>query len=469
MTQEDCIERFGRRIRGSQAEKAKGKSDDAWKRGTVDIYELWDRKKREVLMVAKGESEPIEVIEDPLKLSGFYPGPRPMMTNIKNDKLEPQADYDFIEQYDVEINRLQERRMSLLEQLKAVSMHDKSMPELAELFEMEDGESKPVDKLLARLANGTLDNIMLFPPLEEKLRVIAELTSQITYVKAQVDEILGIADIVRGVTQAAETATAQEIKGRWVGLRLTKKRDLVQYTVREMFRIMAQILSSHFTDQNLSRMTQMEIPESTLKILRDDLLMQFVVDIESDSTIAKDEHAEMRARQNMLEAVGAYSSTVFPLVQSGDMPAGLASAILKSALQPYAKYSREMDEELGQLQTTEQQLQGMQQQLMQTNQQLQTATQQAQQWQQVATMLQQQATAAKSQKEAADAALKGTQQGKVHAETQKIYHDMGEGGEDEDPHKQKLDNLSKAADIDNTRADTDLKRRTDPNPKPTVN
>ena len=458
MDQAACLQRFGRRIRGSKKEYQSRGSEKDWQKGSVDIYEVWDRKKREVLFIAKGESEPIEIVQDPLGLNKFYPTPLPMMTNVDTHELLPQPDYDFIEPYDMEINRLQERRMGLLEQLKSVSLHDKGMPELAELFEMEDGESKPVQNLLARIGEGgTLANLMMFPAMEEKITVIAQLTEQIQFVKAQVDEILGIADIVRGVTAAAETATAQEIKGRWVGIRLTRKRDLVQYTVREMFRIMAQILASHFTDDNLARMTQMEIPEESLEILRNDLMMEFAIDVESDSTIAKDENRERETRQGMLEAFGVYASTVMPAVKAGDIPAGVASAILQAALQPYTKYSRSLDEELSNLQTTEQQLQGLTQQTQQLTQEKQGLEQQVQQWSQVATMMQQKATDAKSAKEMAEAELKKIQKLKVAAEVDKLRAETPADSQSE------LDSMKTAAEVDKDRADTDLTNRTQPN------
>ena len=41
-----------------------------------------------------------------------------MMMNVESQELIPKPDYDYIEAYDMELNRLQERRMGLLEQIK---------------------------------------------------------------------------------------------------------------------------------------------------------------------------------------------------------------------------------------------------------------------------------------------------------------------------------------------------------------
>ena len=417
MTQKEIKARFGRTISATQ-EQRDNSEINSWHARTFDIYEIWCKRKKEVLFIAEGEDEPLEVIPDPLELIDFYPIPAPMMMNLPSDELIPQSDYDYIEPYDVEINRLQERRMGLLEQIRASGAYDSGVPELGDMFENEDGEFTPIANLMARFqAAGGSDGILYHLPLEEKSRVLAELTNQIQFVRAQVDEVLGISDIVRGVTAASETATAQEIKGRWVGVRLTRKRECVQYTVREMMRIMAQLLASHITPENLQRMTQIEITEQMQQIMQDDILMDFAIDIETDSTVAKDEFREMTTKQEMLNGVAQYSQSVLPMVAQNQMPSGVASAILRSALAPYTKYDRNLEEELATLPQTMQQLQGLNQQLQQTGQQLQEAQSSAQQWQALALELQQKATAATADQKTADA-------GKKIAETQEIIANL---------------------------------------------
>lgn len=408
MTMKQIISRFGKPI------SAKKESQSGGKQGLYDIYEIWCKEKREVIFLAEGEAEPIEVIPDPLELMEFFPCPTPMMMNLPSDELIPQSDYDYIESYDAEINRLQERRMGLLEQIRASGAYDSGLPELKEMFENEDGEYTSIDNLMQRFsAAGGADNALYHLPIKEKAIVLQQLTEQIQFVRGQVDEVLGISDIVRGVTAASETATAQEIKGRWVGVRLTRKRECVQYTIREMMRIMAQLLISHITPENLQRMTQMQITEEMMNIMQDDVLMEFSIDIETDSTVAKDEFREMQTKQEMLNGVAQYSQSVLPMVQANQMPSGMASAILRSALAPYAKYDRGLEEELGTLGQTMEQLKGLNDQIQQLTQGKQQAEQQMQQWQMIATDLQNKATDAAATQKLADA-------GKKTAETREI-------------------------------------------------
>lgn len=445
MTGEQIKERFGRQIKASKDPNDKGNPND-WRSRTYDIYEIWDKPNLKQLFVAKNEDVPIEVNNDPLGLDTFYPIPVPLMTNIPSDELIPKADYEFIEPYDKEMNRLQKRRMALLDQLRATGAHDAGMPELADIFDQEDGESLAVPNLAQRMSGQGFEAVMFSLPLEEKMVVLGKLTEQIQFVKAAVDEVMGIADIVRGVSNANEGVGTQELKGRWVGIRLSRKRDQVSYTVRAMFRIMAQLLTTHFTDANLTRLTQVELNPQVLAILRSDTLMDYSIDIESDSTVAKDEFMERSTRQDMLTSVGGFASTVLPMVAQGMMPADVSSAILRAALQPYAKYSRALDESMTTLETTTQQLQKMNQTIEQQTQQLTTLQQENQQWKTVAMTLQNAATEAKTKQQNADAQKK-------QAETAEIMAALP-GAE--------LDPLQKAADIDLTRAQTIETLRPDP-------
>ena len=419
MTSLQAKKRFGKKVAFKTEDDQKRAGTDDWKGKNGYIYEVWDREKRQVLFIAMGEDEPLEIREDPLGLKDFYPGPLPMMTNVGSEELIPKPDYDYIEQYDMELQRLQERRSGLLEQIKAAGGYDEGMPELGEMMELEDGEYKPIKNMLARFSatGGSMENALYHLPLKEKAEVLRMLTEQIAFVKSQVDEALGISDIVRGVTTASETATAQEIKGRWVGVRLTRKREIVMYTVREMMRIMAQLLATHITTENLSRMTQMEITEEMKQILQNDMLMEFSIDIETDSTIAKDEFKERETFQEMLNGVAQFAQSVLPMVQANNMPADVSSAILRAALSPYARTDRGLEEALATLPQTTQQLMDQGQQLQQAQQELQNTQMQMQQWQQLATTLQQQSTEANSKLKEADAELKRLQGEKVKAET----------------------------------------------------
>jgi hypothetical protein len=415
MTAIQARKRFGKTVKGSKTDEEA--SFDSWKSKTIDIFEIWDRNKKRVLFLAKGEAEPLEIHDDPLELVDFFPGPAPLMLNVESEEMVPQPDYDYIEEYDRELNRLQERRSDLLENIRASGAFDPALPELKDMMENEDSTYVPIDNLMARIqAAGGADGIIYHLPLAEKSAVLQELNNNIQLVRAQVDDILGISDIIRGTTQQYETAAAQEIKGRWVGVRLTRKREAVIFTVKEMLRIMAQLIASHITPENLQRMTQMQITEEMMQVMQNDMMMEFLIDIETDSTVAKDEFQEKQTFQEMLNGVAQWSQSVLPMVQQNVLPSDAASGILKAALKPYAKYDKALDDALAQLPTSQAQLQELNGQLQQITQEKDQNAQQLQFWQAEAQRLQQAATEAKAAKEQADAMLKQAQAAKTQAQ-----------------------------------------------------
>jgi len=97
---------------------------------TYWIYEIWDKENKEVIHLAEGGMEPLQVDDDPLRVSDFFPCPPPVMTNVLYDQLTPKPDYSLIEQFDKDLNRLYQRARALTEQIKALTFHDASITEL---------------------------------------------------------------------------------------------------------------------------------------------------------------------------------------------------------------------------------------------------------------------------------------------------------------------------------------------------
>ena len=345
----------------------------------VVIYEVWNKKTLEVLIIAEGSTEPLEVISDPLQLEQFFPIPIPMMTTVASDDLIPTPDYTMIKSFDKELQRLYKRRRALTEQIKAASLHDASLIEIEDMEEVSDGDSVPVSNLEARMDGGDLRKSILFWPLDERVNALRTVTEQIQLIRQHVDDLLGIADVIRGGSNPQDGQDTNKIKERWAGIRLRPKQIMVQEQVRDLFALMAEVLVEHVTKENLERMTQMAISDEAYRVLRDDKLRELVVDVETDSTVARDEFAERRERGELLQALNQYVQVVAPAVMQNVVPADLAKEMLKIAVDPYKKYSRDMDDVIEKLPDQMQQQQQAQQQAQQAQQQIQQLTDQLKQ------------------------------------------------------------------------------------------
>jgi hypothetical protein len=416
----------------------------------VSVYEIWDKKSKTVVIMTMGSLTPLDVMEDPLGLTGFFPIPCPIMTNVAYDNLIPTTDYTYMEPFDVELNRLYRRSKAVTEQIKAWGVHDASFFEMEDPSLVEDGDSIAIQNLSDRMDGGKMENIMSFAPIRERVETLREITAQIDIKRRHVDDIFGISDILRGSSNPQDGQDTNKIKERWAGIRLQRKQTAVQLMIRDLFRIMSEVTVEHVTAENLSKITQIQVTPEVYALLQNDLMREFAVDVETDSTVVQDENADKRERTELLQALTQYIQIVAPAMQSNMITADLGKEILSIAVSPYSTQSK-------QLETVIEQLPGQQQQLQQATQQNQQSQQQIQQLQQ---QIQQKDFALAQYSQADEARKNAESQAKVakeQAATQKIQSELADQ-QVQAPETQ-ADIRKTEAETRETEADTALKQK----------
>lgn len=374
---------------GTKRDKDAGDKSREKYAATYRVTEVWYKPKRTVYIIGWDFDAPLEVRQDALALEGFFPCPRPMFANLRGDRLEPTPDYVFFQSSYDYINRLVNRIHAITAQIKASGFYDAGLPELGNVAKVEDGTFVSVANLAERLqmAGGAavFDRVVAELPIAQKAAVLQQLQQALAVEKQRLDEATGIADVVMGQSSPSETATAQQIKSNWAGLRLTRKMGEVSRALRDTFRIMAEIMAEHFTPESWYLHTGLQPEPAVLALLKTDVGRNLAIDVETDSTVALDDEAEKQQRIEFLNYVTPFLQQMIPLVQGGQMPADLGASLLKFAVGSF-KHGRELEEVIdglpdgmAQLQALQQQLQQMQQQAMQAQQQAQMAGQQAQQ------------------------------------------------------------------------------------------
>ena len=346
------------------------------------VYEIWDRETRRVLYLCEAHKDFLRVDDDPLRLKGFYPCPQPLFDNIASGEYEPHPDYKFVQaQFDY-VNKLTKRIIALTDQIKDVGFYDAQLGELVKLANAEDGTLVPVPNLLDRLnkANGSagFDAVVAKQDNSTKVQTVNTLLQLRDQAKNAIFESLGIADIIRGATKATETATAQQIKGQWASVRLTQKQAKVNEWFRAIFRIMAELIAEHFTPEQLYMMTSVQLTPDMMEALRSDVLRCYAIDVETDSTVAKDEEAEQQGRMQFLESVTQAMNTLLPAVAQNIIPADIATQLITFTVRSF-KYGTQLEDALENLPNGQAQLQQLGQQVQQSQQQTQQVQQQAQQ------------------------------------------------------------------------------------------
>jgi len=224
------------------------------------IWEIWNKAEREVIFIAPDwTNAPVEVTPDPLGLDSFWPCQKPLYATLTNDSLVPIPDFvEYQDQAD-ELDNLTGRIKALTDAIRVNGVYDASYPELKRILqEGVDNRMIGVKNYAEFAAKGGLEAALDFVPIKDVVEALIRLYEARDRVKADMAEITGLSDIVRGQAQGtAKTATEQRIKGQFASLRLEDRKKEVARFICDGMRIKAEIISEQFSPQILAEMTGM--------------------------------------------------------------------------------------------------------------------------------------------------------------------------------------------------------------------
>lgn len=306
------------------------------------VYEIWDKNKKKVYFIGQSE-KPLDVKDDPLKLTNFWPCPEPIYSIRTSDTLVPIPEYTLYQTQAQELNQISYRISDLIRSCRAIGIYDSGEPNMKKILESKDSDFVAVAQ--NRMQNGGMKNLIDLLDVGPLAKVLAELYQERAQIKSIIDEITGISDILRGEGKPSETATAQNIKASYAGLRLRDRRDEINAFIVEVLRIKAELLCTFFPIPQLEEMSGIQITPDVQRVLKSDILRNYSVDIETDSTIMPDMQVMAQQRAAMVGSITQFLTAITPLVAQGAVPIETAKALLMFAVQP-AKISRELEDAL---------------------------------------------------------------------------------------------------------------------------
>lgn len=339
MTREALVERFGKAA-GSKIPLDSGPDPEKSARefSRARICELWDKEQGRVYWLSKSMSAIIDSRDDPLHLEGFFPCPPPLYATTTSDSLVPVPDFVLYQDQANELDVLSDRIDGLVKSLRVRGVYDASQPALQRLLtEGENNALIPVDKWLAFAEKGGLKGSLDLLPLDMLSSALLQCYQARADIKGQIYEITGIADILRGHSMASETATAQQIKGKFASLRLRSIQDEVALFASALLRLKAQIMCSQFQPQTLLAFAaagQMNPADQALlpqavELLRDNPLRNFRVDVAADSLVQIDEAQNKQDRIEFMTAFGGFLQQALPVAQASPQIAPMLVEVMK--------------------------------------------------------------------------------------------------------------------------------------------
>jgi hypothetical protein len=192
----------------------------------------------------------------------------------------------------------------------------------------------PTDKWAAFSEKGGLKGTIDLLPIDAIAATLIQCYQAQQQIKGQIYEITGISDIIRGQTAASETATAQQIKGQYAGLRLRSMQEAVALFATDLIRLKAQIICSKFQPETILRYAAADqlspedkqmIPQA-LELLTANPLRNFRIEVASDSLVQLD---EQQMKQERIEFIGAFGNFLREAVTAGQQVPELTPMLMK--------------------------------------------------------------------------------------------------------------------------------------------
>lgn len=322
------------------------------------VWEIWERSTRKVFWYAAGATDLLDERDDFLKLTGFEPCPRPMLANTSTSNMVPRPDYYMIQDQYTELNTVNNRISLLISACKVAGVYDKAAVGVQRLLqEGADNLLIPVDNWAMFAEKGGLKGQIDWLPLEVIVTTLRELNDARERIKAQIYELTGISDIVRGASKASETLGAQQIKAQFAGVRIEKLQNEVARFAGDILRIKAEIMIRHFTPELLVKKSNIiatgagnvEYIEPAMQMLTTDEGFEWRIQVTADSIAQADYAAEKQDRTEFLTAVSGFMKQALPMVQAMPETKAMLVGMLKWGVAGYrnaAEIEGMLDKEL---------------------------------------------------------------------------------------------------------------------------
>lgn len=245
-------------VADDEVKKADDAISDLFK--TLEVWEIWDKDSKKVYFICRTyKIKPLQVMDDPLGLDGFFPIPRPFYAVEDSSCLVPTPLYEEYKEQAEELNLITSRINNLTAALKVRGVYNSVLGEIAKLIELGDNELLAAKDVQALIESGGLEKHIWFMPIEQAAKVIEILTAQRESCKQVIYEITGLSDIMRAATDPRETFGAQKIKAQWGTQRLKKMQAECQRYIRDIIRLKCQIIANKFQPQTIMEMTGLKL------------------------------------------------------------------------------------------------------------------------------------------------------------------------------------------------------------------
>lgn len=329
MTRDQLVEKFGEEIgravplissRGSR-EQALMPQNDPWNK--AQVWEIWNKESRTVCWKVLGFDKLLGEQSDPLGLEHFFPCPKPLVANVSTSAFVPKSDYQMLRDQYVELDVVSTRIALLEDAIRVAGVYDKSSAQLVGLISNRaQNVMIPADNWAMFAERGGIKGAVDWFPLDMVIQALDKLREVKRALMADLYELTGISDIMRGATVASETATAQQLKAQYGSVRMQYMQGELAEFVQQALTIKAEIMASQFQPETLLRKSLIDktpdarFAQAAVQLLRDKRMALYSLVVDPDTMAMVDYAAEQEARTQCITGIGQFLQAAWPLAQA---------------------------------------------------------------------------------------------------------------------------------------------------------
>lgn len=355
MSRRDCVKFFGKDIGNAIAldynmadRKESAEEHEKEVTGRARIWEIWckegwsdEHSGRKVYYYSESYPTILKVDDDPLKLEGFFPSPKPLAANTTTRRFVPVPDYYFAQDLYRGCDRLYSR-ICLLEQALAVrGVYDKNNKELATLLsESLENTMTPISNWAAFSEKGGFKAALDWVPLEQIANTLAILSQKLSEKIQLLFQTTGMSDIQRGSATQPATATEQAIKAEYGSIRTKRKQSDFSRFAADLLKLKGEIISKHFDPESIVKYSNMEYtPDAQLAMPGAQLIKeqfdQYRIEIKPEQISMPDMAAIKQEKIQLLQTLAQLFQAMGQLSQGAPE---LVPALLEQAKQAIAAF-----------------------------------------------------------------------------------------------------------------------------------
>ena len=297
--------------------------DGPWQ--VAEIWEIWDKTKRQIVWYTKGYKKVLETKEDFLGLSGFYPCPPLFLANCTTTLYVPRSDFHMAQDLYNEIDELQTRISVITQAVKVVGVYDAGSEEVGRMFEEGmDNDLIPVEKWAMFSEKGGLAGVIDWFPIKDVVETLGRLREVRDETIGLLQQVTGMSDIMRGELSGQYEGVGQsQMKAKFGSVRIQALQDEFAKFVTDLMQIKAEIICKHFDLGRMANLANVEAmndePEMIMQglmLLKDWDQAKIRVQVKPESVAMVDFAQKQSERTQFLDTMSRYLQMSAPMMEA---------------------------------------------------------------------------------------------------------------------------------------------------------